>query len=79
MLLGDLTDWTAYMGSKFPGSIKKALSQACGHTGKRRRSAGVRHPEDWKNRLDYNKGTSSSATMLMILMSGLIAGPAVSL
>jgi hypothetical protein len=28
---------------------------------------------------DYNKGTISSATMLMILISGLMAGPAVSL
>ena len=27
----------------------------------------------------YSSGTSSSATMLMILISGLIAGPAVSL
>ena len=27
----------------------------------------------------YSSGTSSKATMLMILMSGLIAGPAVSL
>ena len=27
----------------------------------------------------YSKGTISNATMLMILMSGLIAGPAVSL
>ena len=27
----------------------------------------------------YSRGTSSSATMLMILISGLIAGPAVSL
>ena len=29
--------------------------------------------------LAYSNGTSSSATMLMILISGLIAGPAVSL
>ncbi len=28
---------------------------------------------------DYSNGTSSRATMLMILISGLIAGPAVSL
>ena len=28
---------------------------------------------------DYSSGTSSSATMLMILISGLMAGPAVSL
>ena len=28
---------------------------------------------------DQSSGTSSSATMLMILISGLIAGPAVSL
>ncbi len=28
---------------------------------------------------DYNNGTSSKATMLMILISGLMAGPAVSL
>ena len=28
---------------------------------------------------DYSSGTSSRATMLMILISGLIAGPAVSL
>ena len=28
---------------------------------------------------DYSNGTSSNATMLMILINGLIAGPAVSL
>ncbi len=28
---------------------------------------------------DYSSGTSSKATMLMILISGLMAGPAVSL
>jgi len=28
---------------------------------------------------DHNSGTSNSATMLMILISGLMAGPAVSL
>ncbi len=31
------------------------------------------------NRLGYSSGTSSSATILMILIKGLIAGPAVSL
>ena len=29
--------------------------------------------------INYNSGTNNSATMLMILISGLMAGPAVSL
>ena len=32
-----------------------------------------------QERLDYSSGTISKATMLMILINGLIAGPAVSL
>src|SRR5690606_31312159 len=40
------------------------------------REAGRRQREA---RVPYSSGTSSSATMLMILISGLMAGPAVSL
>ncbi len=36
-------------------------------------------PSDGMRRVAYSNGTISNATMLMILMSGLIAGPAVSL
>jgi hypothetical protein len=37
------------------------------------------HPDGAPPDHDYSSGTSSSATMLMILISGLMAGPAVSL
>jgi hypothetical protein len=60
---------TAYLGSKFPTSIKKGT-----HPLRR-----VPFCQEMANVPIYNRGTSNSATMLMILMSGLIAGPAVSL
>jgi len=57
--------------------VLRRLSRACGANkkdGKRRPSC-----QHARKQVHTIKGTTSNATMLMILMSGLTAGPAVSL
>ena len=69
----------ALIAQAFPGWIFHAVACMPGIAAckKKPRTGGASGVQC--NRSDYSNGTSNRATMLMILISGLTAGPAVSL